>query len=139
MSRQLLNRRNLLRTGALASVGGAALVATARPAHALAGFGAADLAIVGGTFHTMDPAYARANAMAIRGDRILAVGQRKTIDPLIGPATKVIDARGLTVTPGFIDAHSHPLMANEAISANVATLLERADRLEREADSFKTE
>ncbi len=31
----------------------------------------------------------------------------------------MVDGRGLTVTPGFIDAHSHPLIANEAISANV--------------------
>lgn len=38
---------------------------------------------------------------------------------LAGPGTTTIDTRGLTATPGFIDAHSHPLMANEAVSVNV--------------------
>ena len=38
---------------------------------------------------------------------------------LAGPATERIDARGMTVTPGFIDAHSHPLMAEDALGVNV--------------------
>ena len=38
--------------------------------------------------------------------------------PLIGPATQAIDGRGLTITPGFIDTHSHRLFANEAVSTN---------------------
>jgi len=82
-------------------------------------FGKAELIVTGGTFHTMDVATSNANAMAIRGNRILAVGSIDDINALAGPNTRRIDARGLTVTPGFIDAHSHPLLANEAVSVDV--------------------
>ena len=52
-------------------------------------------------------------------DRILAVGSMEDLDNVIGPRTTKIDARGHTVTPGFIDAHSHPLSANPARGVNV--------------------
>jgi predicted amidohydrolase YtcJ len=81
--------------------------------------GKADLIVTGGTFHTMDVSTSLAEAMAIRGNRILAMGSVADINNLAGPNTRRIDARGLTVTPGFIDAHSHPLLANEAISVDV--------------------
>jgi predicted amidohydrolase YtcJ len=81
--------------------------------------GKADLIVRGDNFHTMDPAYRDVEAMAIRGRRILALGSLSDIENLAGPATKRLDARGLTVTPGFIDAHSHPLLVSEAISVDV--------------------
>ncbi|MBT5073417.1 MAG: amidohydrolase [Kordiimonadaceae bacterium] len=87
--------------------------------NAQASLGTVDTVITGGTFYTMDPNYPKAEAIAIRGDRILAVGSADDIANLITADTKVIDARGHTVTPGFIDSHSHPLMANEAISVDV--------------------
>jgi len=96
---------------------GAAMVGT--PAFAALNLGKADTVLTGGTFHTMDASLAQVDALAIRGNRILAVGSRDDIADLITPDTKVIDTRGMTVTPGFIDAHSHPLMANEAVSVNV--------------------
>ena len=73
----------------------------------------------GGTFHTMDSRTEGANAIALRGNRILAIGQADDLRALAGPNTRVIDTSGATITPGFIDAHSHPLLANEAISVNV--------------------
>jgi predicted amidohydrolase YtcJ len=79
----------------------------------------ADLVILGGTFHTMDPAYAGVDAMAVRGDRIMALGRQEDIKNLVGPGTRVLRGQGLTIVPGFIDSHSHPLMANEAVSVNV--------------------
>jgi hypothetical protein len=98
--------------------------------------GRADLVVRGGTFHTMDSTTAGADAMAIRGDRIMAVGPSAGMDALIGPATRVLDTRGLTVTPGFIDAHSHPLMFNEAVSVdvNVRSITELQTRLAGQAD-----
>ncbi|WP_439106177.1 amidohydrolase [Congregibacter sp.] len=90
-----------------------------RPGWANLAMGKADLIVTGGTFHTMDISTSNAEAMAVRGNRILAVGSIADINSLAGPNTRRIDARGLTVTPGFIDAHSHPLMANEAISTDV--------------------
>lgn len=123
-------RRTLLR-GAAA---GTALWA-AGPARGLA-TGKADLIVSGATFHTIDPAFSRVEAMAIRGDRILALGRKTEIEALAGAATRRIDARGLTVTPGFIDAHSHPLLFNEAVSVdvNVRTISQVQTLLAGQAD-----
>ena len=79
----------------------------------------ADTIVTGGKLLTMDTSRPQAEAMAISGNHILAVGSNADIRHLAGPNTKVIDATGMTVTPGFIDSHSHPLLAQEAISANV--------------------
>ena len=81
--------------------------------------GPADLIINGANLLTMDSDTASATAIAIRGQHILAVGSDDDISKLRGVSTEVVDGRGRTVTPGFIDAHSHPLLAQEAISANV--------------------
>ncbi len=81
--------------------------------------GRPDTIVTGGRLLTMDPARPLAEAMAISGRHILAVGSNDDIRNLAGPNTKVIDATGMTVTPGFIDAHSHPLLALDAIGANV--------------------
>ena len=81
--------------------------------------GPADLIIQGANVLTMDSAIPSATAIAVRGQHILAVGSDADVSNLKGADTKVLDARGQTVTPGFIDAHSHPLLAQEGISANV--------------------
>jgi predicted amidohydrolase YtcJ len=56
---------------------------------------------------TMDEANPRASAIAISGNRILAVGSEAGIDQFSGPDTHVIDAKGGTVLPGFNEAHMH--------------------------------
>jgi predicted amidohydrolase YtcJ len=61
-----------------------------------------------GNIVTMDPAKPRAQAVAIFGDRFLAVGSTQEALNLAGPSTRRIDLAGRTVVPGFIDAHSHP-------------------------------
>ena len=68
----------------------------------------ADLALVNGRVYTVDDRQPRAEAFAILHGRFVAVGDTRTIRELITPRTRVIDAEGMTVTPGFIDAHSHP-------------------------------
>lgn len=67
----------------------------------------ADLILRNGTIHTLDPAQPRAQAVASRGGRIVAVGDDASVDQLRGPATRVIDLRGATVVPGLNDAHVH--------------------------------
>jgi predicted amidohydrolase YtcJ len=69
----------------------------------------ADLALVGGRLATMDPARSWAAALAVRDGRIVAVGDDATVRTRIGPRTRVIELRGRTVTPGFGDAHVHPV------------------------------
>ncbi len=68
----------------------------------------ADLVITGGKVFTADPAGLHAEAVAVKGNKILAVGTVKEISRHIDPAvTKVVDAAGRAVIPGFNDAHAH--------------------------------
>jgi len=69
----------------------------------------ADLVLLGGRIATMDPARSWATAVAIRDGRIVVVGDDAAARPLVGPRTRVIELRGRTVTPGFGDAHVHPV------------------------------
>ncbi|MGH9337100.1 MAG: amidohydrolase, partial [Vicinamibacteria bacterium] len=61
----------------------------------------------GGKVITVDPADRIAEAVAVEGNRIAAVGTVAEIAPRIGPDTRVIDLEGRALLPGFIDAHSH--------------------------------
>jgi predicted amidohydrolase YtcJ len=69
----------------------------------------ADLIIQNGRVFTSDPNHTHAEAVAVRGNRILFVGTNDEAGKFRGKATRVIDAQGHTVTPGFIDAHFHLL------------------------------
>ena len=91
--------------------------------------GAASLIVTGANVITMDADSPRAEAIAVRGDRLLAVGSDEEVLRHAGIGTGRIDARGLTVTPGFIDSHSHPLFAEEAVGVNVN--LRRIDDVKR--------
>ncbi len=68
---------------------------------------AADLIVTNGKLYTVDKTRPRAEALAVIGDRIVAVGSVSEIDQWRGPNTRLIDARGHTVLPGFNDAHTH--------------------------------
>ena len=68
---------------------------------------AATLMITNAAIYTVDKQHPNAEAVAVIGDRIVAVGSSAEIDLWRGPATKVIDARGKLVLPGFNDAHLH--------------------------------
>lgn len=80
----------------------------------------ADLVIVNGKIYA-PPAQPDATTpvfsqgLAIRGDRIVAVGGSAEIKKLTGPATRVIDAEGRVVVPGFNDAHVHPSARPEGV------------------------
>ncbi len=67
-----------------------------------------DTVLYNGHVITVDSAAPRAQALAISGDRIAAVGDNARIRALAGRGTRLIDLGGKTVVPGFIDAHSHP-------------------------------
>lgn len=67
----------------------------------------ADLLLVNGRIYTLDPARPWAEAVAIDGERITAVGTTAEISTRRGPATRVIDLEGRFALPGFNDAHVH--------------------------------
>jgi predicted amidohydrolase YtcJ len=69
----------------------------------------ADLVLTGGRIATLDPARSWATALAVRDGRIVAVGGDPGVAGYIGSATRVVALRGRTVTPGFGDAHVHPV------------------------------
>lgn len=81
--------------------------------------GKADLMVVNGRVYTMDDAQPRAEAFAVKNGRFMAVGSSSDIRNLAAAGTQVIDATGLTVTPGFIDAHCHPSGVPELTGVNV--------------------
>ena len=68
----------------------------------------ADLVVVAANIITVDGANPRAQALAASNGTFVAVGGEAEVRALIGPDTRVIDAVGRTITPGFIDAHMHP-------------------------------
>ncbi|MBN1422547.1 MAG: amidohydrolase family protein, partial [Planctomycetes bacterium] len=78
---------------------------------ALAGEPAADLILTNGKIVTVDRAFSVAKAMAIRGDRIIAVGSDAEALARRGSSTRVIDLAGACVLPGLIDSHCHPSSA----------------------------
>lgn len=66
-----------------------------------------DLIIFNANVRTMDKANSSAEAIAVKSGRISAVGKSEDIRKLAGKDTKVIDAKGRLVLPGFNDAHAH--------------------------------
>lgn len=67
----------------------------------------ADLILTHAHVLTMDPAHPRAEAVAIAGAQILAVGSTAEIAALAGPGTRIIDAGGRSLLPGFFEGHVH--------------------------------
>jgi predicted amidohydrolase YtcJ len=76
----------------------------------------ADLVLTGGHVHTVDAASPRADAVAVVGERIAAVGSAREIDAWIGPRTRVVDLSGRLLVPGFQDAHVHAISGGMEIS-----------------------
>ena len=69
----------------------------------------ADILFINAAVYTADPVNARAEAVAVRGDRILFVGRTTDAVALRGPRTEVVDAGGRSLLPGLIDSHFHLL------------------------------
>ncbi len=102
----------------------------------------ADLVVVNARIITVDDDNPRAEAFAVKGDTFIAVGPNTQMKKLIGDDTTVLDARGKTITPGFIDAHLHPGPVYPASSrlgkvdlrpASVKTMDELIDALREKA------
>jgi len=99
-----MNRRSFLKhTGTL--VAGTVLAPATRLFAAVGS--SADLVLRNGVIITMDDKLPVAEAMAVRGGRILTVGTNQQIAGAIDRDTRVIDLSGKCVSPGLIDAHSH--------------------------------
>jgi predicted amidohydrolase YtcJ len=74
----------------------------------------ADLIVRNARVITLDDRDRVAEAVAVRGDRVVAVGTNDDVGGRAGPDTKVIDAKGKTLLPGLYDSHVHPLGASSS-------------------------
>jgi len=103
-------RREFLETGAAAAAFGVGLNGRAGGSWSRQSTesGAPDIVLINGRVYTVDEAQPAAEAFAVKNGRFIAVGTTSDINDLTTRNTQVINAGGRTVTPGFIDAHSHP-------------------------------
>ncbi len=97
----------------------------------------ADLLLINANIYTLDPARPRATALAISGDRILAIGDEGELSPsVLGPSPQVIDLHGHTVIPGLTDAHLHfewYALGLQNIDVDVSTLEQALERVAERA------
>ena len=95
----------ILLTVALSLTGTTASMAGSKPVP--------DLILINGKIITVDETFSIRTGLAVRGDRILAVGNDAAMRALAGPATRVVDLHGRAVIPGLIDNHNHFIRATE--------------------------
>jgi predicted amidohydrolase YtcJ len=77
----------------------------------------AELVVTNANIHTMDAKRSIAQSMAISGGKIIAIGSNSDTSALSGPNTRVIDAHGRLILPGFNDAHVHFLETGAQLSS----------------------
>ena len=82
------------------------------PASRALGDSPADFVITNASILTVDDHFSRAEALAVRGEYILAVGSNSDVAPNVGAGTRVIDAHGKMVLPGLCDSHTHSYRAS---------------------------
>jgi predicted amidohydrolase YtcJ len=125
----------------VASASGADAVAPRRPAQAPAASNGpgveADLVVVNARVYTVDPAQPRAEAFAVKDGRFIAVGATADVRNLATARTRVIDAAGQAVTPGFIDTHCHVSGVDElySVNANVTQVRRLQSEIARKAQA----
>jgi predicted amidohydrolase YtcJ len=91
----------------------------------------ADAIYVNARVWTGDSAQPSAEALAVRGGRLVAVGRDGDVRPLVGPTTRVVDLAGKRVVPGFIDAHWHLPTQSRADLVGAGNVGEIVRRLEQ--------
>ena len=108
-------------SSALAAAGlGLPMQSTLSVAQTIDSRSAPDYVVINARVLTSDDNMPRAEAFAVKDDRFIAVGTSSDILNLASSGSEIIDAEGMTVTPGFIDAHSHPSSGgvNELVQVN---------------------
>ena len=131
-----LSRKEFLGLGAVAATG---LSAGCTPgATSSAPDAAPDMVVVNGRVLTQDDALPSATAFAVKDGRFVAVGSDADVLNLAAAGrTRVLDVEGMTVVPGFIDAHSHPsgagLNALKNVNTNLGSIARIQDALRERA------
>jgi predicted amidohydrolase YtcJ len=123
----------IFRAAAAATVCILIALGTTSPTLAQAPAPVADLLLLNGKVVTVDPLFSITQAVAIRGDKIVAVGTTEQIRAMAAPGARVIDLERRTVIPGLIDNHGHYARAAQTWTreARLDGVLSRNDALER--------
>jgi len=103
--------------------------------------GPVDVILTGGKVITVDEKFTIAQAIAVKGDRIVAVGSNEAISSLAGQATRRVDLAGRAVVPGMIDNHAHymeegVLWTDELRLDNVTTRAQAIEMMKAKAASL---
>ncbi|MYM24247.1 amidohydrolase family protein [Duganella sp. FT135W] len=97
----------------------------------------ATLVLIKGQVMTMNEQRTLAQAVAVRGNRIVAVGSDEEIQRYVGKGTRVIDLQGKTLLPGFIDGHVHPVAGGDRLGKcstdNAAKSVDQIVKMVRES------
>ncbi len=97
--------------------------------------------IIKGNIITVVNQKPRAEAIGIKGDKIVSVGAVKEVEANAGKATKVLDLKGKTVLPGFIDSHAHPMGTGKnrlgVDLSTVKTVKEALDKIKEKVNKTK--
>ena len=113
----------------------------AAPATAAGQQEPADLVLRNARVYTANDKQPKAEAVAVKGDKIVFVGGNRDAARLVGPATKVVDLAGAAVFPGFTDAHMHlPALGEREMNLNLEgtnTLEEFLARVKARVDQAK--
>jgi predicted amidohydrolase YtcJ len=103
----------------------------------------ADVIVVNARVYTVNPQQPWAEAIAVRGDHVLAVGDKAKIESYRGTSTNVIDAQGRLVLPGFTDCHIHFMDGSLGLTRvdlnGAGTVAEIQKRVKEYADSHPQE
>ncbi len=94
--------------------------------------GTATMAFINGAVYTMATAQPQAQAVAINGNKIIAVGSTTSVQSVLGPKTTVIDLQGQMLLPGFVEGHTHPFLGayfTSGVDLQFATLQEALDAI----------
>ena len=116
------------------------VLALAAATHALAApaMDGADIVLVNGKIVTVDDRFTVVQALAMKGNRITAVGKNTDIRKLAGANTRVMDLKGKTVIPGLIDGHSHFVRAAEHDELRFDGVTSRKRALQMLAERVRT-
>jgi predicted amidohydrolase YtcJ len=96
-----------LTVGAVAATLSSPWVSRTVAAVAAAEAGKADLVVINANVYTVDSRMPKAEAFAVKNGRFIAVGMNDEIKGIVGKDTRTIDAKQMTVVPGFTDCHNH--------------------------------
>jgi predicted amidohydrolase YtcJ len=111
-----MGRRDFIKAGAVVTSLAALLPGCARTLESGTRSEQETTVFTGGTVLTVDADFSEAEAIAVRGNRILAVGTDAKVRKAAGNSAKIVNLRGKTVLPGFVDPHTH-VIAGSVVDA----------------------